>query len=75
MAENKMGQVAEMFGKEFGEYFKIKNGGKDDKDDSVYSFESCGVVWWEHGKQTNTLIIVDWLLEDLLTGRAVIVDD
>ena len=65
MTGNKMSEVARQFGKGLGEYFKIK----DDVNESVYSFESCGVVWWEAGKNGNSLIIMDNILADLMTGR------
>lgn len=71
MAENKMAEIAQRFGKKLGEYFKIK----DDVNDSIYSFESCGIVWWQSGKSGNSLIIMDSVLADLIIGRKEIAAD
>lgn len=71
MMENKMGEIAQRFGKKLGEYFKIK----DDVNNSIYSFESCGVVWWQSGKNGNSLIIMDSVLADLITGRKEVDDE
>lgn len=64
MAENKMKQVAVMFGKELGEEFAVKN------KRSIYyhlAFTDKGLTFF--GKTQ------DIILRHLLTGKAVIVDD
>lgn len=74
MAENKMKQVAQMFGKELGERFRVKDLQGQVKE-SIFSFESCGLMWWNNGKSGNSLIFMDSVLCDLLAGRAVIADE
>lgn len=64
MAENKMAQVASMFGKELGEEFAVKN------QRSIYyhlAFTEKGLTFFGKTK--------DITLRHLLTGEAVIVDE
>jgi hypothetical protein len=71
MAENKMEQVAMMFGKKLGEEFSVKD---KYKTEWHCKFTKCGLLyldktffdWQESG---------DYLLQFLLTGRAVIVNE
>ena len=69
-AENKMEQVAEMFGKRLGERFTVER--DHDRFDCRFmkhGFETFGVY-------ENPYMDFDcFILEDLLTGRAVIVND
>ena len=74
MAENKMAEVAKLFGKELGEKFRVKDLQGQVKE-SIFSFESCGLMWWNNGKSGNSLIFMDGVLCDLLASRAVIADD
>ena len=74
MNENKMEQVAALFGKRLGEKFKLQDL-EGEKKQSIYSFESCGLMWWNSGKSGNSLIFADSVLVDLLAGRGVIVDE
>lgn len=74
MAESRMEQVAAMFGKKLGEKFRVKDLQGQVKE-SIYSFESCGLMWWNNGKSGNSLIFMDGVLCDLLASRAVIVDE
>ncbi len=72
MTENKMSEVAAMFGKKLDEEFKIKYG------DSL-AFEAA-VKFTKKNFRVKHLLQDYWswdneLLADLLTGRAVIVDD
>ena len=70
MAENKMEQVAAMFGKKLGERFTVER----DYDRFDCEFATCGFV--TYGAYENPYMDFDGLiLEDLLTGRAVIVDE
>lgn len=70
MAENKMEQVAAMFGKQLDERFTVKR----DYDRFDCEFATCGFV--TYGAYENPYMDFDGLiLEDLLTGRAVIVDE
>lgn len=66
MSENKMEQVAAMFGKKLGEEFKMKMG------DAIFMAKIT-----EHGLVVNDCQYHHWaaMLTDLLTGQAVIVDD
>ena len=43
--------------------------------ESIFSFESCGLMWWNAGESGNSLIFMDGVLCDLLASRAVIVDE
>jgi hypothetical protein len=73
MAENKMEQVAAMFGKKLDEEFKIKYG-------DGLAFEAA-VKFTKKNFRVKHLPLQDYwswdneLLADLLTGKAVIVDD
>jgi hypothetical protein len=70
MAENRMEQVAAMFGKKLGERFTI-----------VRDYDRFDCRFMKHGLETfgvyeNPYMDFDcFILEDLLTGRAVITDD
>jgi len=74
MNENKMAEVAGLFGKKLGEKFRVKDLQGQVKE-SIFSFESCGLMWWNNGKSGNSLIFMDGVLCDLLAHRAVIVGD
>lgn len=74
MAENKMAEVARLFGKELGEKFRVKDLQGQVKE-SIFSFESCGLMWWNNGKSGNSLIFMDGVLCDLLAHRAVIINE
>lgn len=70
MAENKMEQVAALFGKKLGEEFIVKTRYKGDlkckfTNRGLYYFDECVHFW---GNTSS------YILEDLLTGRVVIVD-
>ena len=68
--QNKMAQVAQMFGKKLGERFTIYRDNK--KIDAM--FMPSG--FWLMGAYENPYVDVDaFVLMDLLTGRAVIVED
>lgn len=67
-----METVAHLFGKNLGEKFRLKN---SKGVENIYSFESCGLMWWNSGETSNTLVFMDNLLCDLMAGREVIVDD
>jgi hypothetical protein len=66
MAENKMAEVAKMFGKELGEEFKI-----------LYKDENYTAYFRNEGLRVRGLFCLTWdnALVALLTGKAVIVDD
>ena len=69
MAENKMEQVAELFGKKLGENFRVKN---EPYNDYVFTEEGLYVVntsnVWVPTQEPRTL-------HDLLTGKAEITKD
>jgi hypothetical protein len=70
MAENKMAEVAKMFGKRLGERFQVKI------DNQIYdcSFREYGFD--SYGAYENPYLSFDaFILQELLTGTAVIVDD
>lgn len=70
MAENKMAEVAAMFGKKLGERFTVKR----DHDRFDCEFSTCGFM--ARGAYENPYMDFDcFILEDLLIGKAVIVDD
>lgn len=73
MNENKMAEVARLFNKKLGEKFKIKNS-RGEVEKSLYSFESCGLMWWNAGENGNSLIFMDNVLCDLLAHRAEIIN-
>ena len=73
MNENKMAEVARLFNKKLGEKFKIKNS-RGEVEKSFYSFESCGLMWWNAGENGNSLIFMDKVLCDLLAHRAEIIN-
>lgn len=70
MAENKMAQVAELFGKKLGERFKIRYGDINKTLTDEYIFTPNGLRF-KRGK--NLIIPHNCILEDLLTGEAEIV--
>ena len=70
MAENKMEQIARMYDKRLGERFTVK------VDNRLYdcSFEEYGFN--SYGAYENPYLSFDaFILQELLTGTAVIVDD
>ena len=70
MAENKMEQVAALFGKRLGERFTVER----DHDRFDCRFMKNGLETF--GAYENPFMDFDvCILEELLTGRAVIVDD
>jgi hypothetical protein len=66
MNNNKMAEVAKMFGKELGEEFKI-----------LYKDENYTAYFRKEGLRVRGLFCLTWdnALVALLTGKAVIVDD
>lgn len=67
---NKMEVVAALFGKELGKRFTVER----DHDRFDCEFAPCGFM--ARGAYENPYMDFDcFILEDLLTGRAVIVDD
>jgi hypothetical protein len=66
MNDNKMAEVAKMFGKELGEEFKI-----------LYKDENYTAYFRKEGLRVRGLFCLTWdnALVALLTGKAVIVDD
>jgi hypothetical protein len=72
MSENKMAEVAKMFGKKPGEGFLVKSvGGKIVK--CMFGDES---LWYADidGEYVSAFFVSDTLLRQLITGEAVIVD-
>ena len=70
MAENKMEQVAALFGKKLNERFTVRY------DNCLFDckFTDCGFI--SYGAYDNPYLDFDtFILQDLLVGRAVIVDD
>lgn len=70
MAENKMEVVAALFGKELGERFTVRY------DNCLFDckFSECGFI--SYGAYDNPYLDFDtFLLQDLLVGRAVVVND
>jgi hypothetical protein len=73
MAENKMEQVAALFGKKLGESFAVKNKYYVCKD---MIFDVSGVRISKSFKRNDKITTFETeLLRELLTGEAVIVDD
>lgn len=69
MAENKMEQVAAMFGKDLGEEFKVKWEGIDGKIyHALYHFSNLGIIKGQNDSDVCMLNI-------LLTGKAEIEED
>ena len=69
MAKNKMEAVAQLFGKQLGERFTVER----DHDRFDCEFATCGFM--ARGAYENPYIAFDcFILEDLLTGRAVIIN-
>jgi hypothetical protein len=66
MNNNKMAEVAKMFGKELGEEFKI-----------LYKDENYTAYFRKEGLRVRGLFCLTWdnALVALLTGKAVIIDD
>ena len=75
MAENKMEQVAAMFGKQLGERFIVERDyGRFDCEFAACGFVTYGFV--TYGAYENPYLnFDDLILEDLLTGRAVIINE
>ena len=71
MAENKMANVAAMFGKKLGEKFEVKSAIRNSYSATVVFTPSGLFISNAGGLVINRMTI----LEDLLTGEAVIVDD
>lgn len=68
--ENKMAEVAKLFGKKLGEEFTVEH----DHDRFDCEFGLCGFI--ARGAYENPYMAFDcFILEDLLTGEAVIVDE
>jgi len=69
-AENKMAAVAQLFGKELGERFTVRY------DTYLFDckFTDCGFT--SYGAYDNPYLDCDaFILQDLLVGRAVVVND
>lgn len=67
---NKMEVIAALFGKKLGERFTVER----DHDRFDCEFSTCGCL--EHGAYENPYMDFDcFILEDLLTGKAVIVNE
>lgn len=71
MAENKMEQVAALFGKKLGEEFKLLSKYKDKVD---CKFTKRGLMYLDKNF-FDWQVSGDILLTDLLTGKAVIIND
>jgi hypothetical protein len=71
MAENKMSQVAEMFGKKLGEEFTVKGRYKN----KIHCIFCKDGLRYHNGVVIEWQKVADYILTDLLTGKAVIVDD
>ena len=70
MTENKMEQVAKLFNKELGERFSVKV----NNEVCYCSFEEYGFN--SYGAYTNPYFDFDaFILQELLTGTAVIIDE
>ncbi len=71
MAENKMAEVSRLFGKELGEEFTLLSKYKDKID---CKFTKRGLMYLDKNF-FDWQVSGDILFTDLLTGKAVIVDD
>jgi len=71
MAENKMAEVAKLFGKKLGEEFTLMSKYKDKID---CKFTKRGLMYLDKNF-FDWQVSGDILLTDLLTGKAVIVDE
>ena len=71
MAENKMEQVAAMFGKALGEEFTVKHNEIYDGKRNKAKFTEKGFYVFKRRVWNEDL----WIFFKLLTGEAVIVDD
>lgn len=69
MAENKMGQVAQMFGKKLGEEFNVEWKGK--KVMVMFDVDYLCIMNFGYGWHT----VQDEILRKLITGKAVIIDE
>ena len=68
MAENKMEQVAALFGKKLGEEFKVKWEGTDgEMYHAIYHFSNLGIIKGRNDSNRG-------MLTALLTGQAEIVE-
>jgi hypothetical protein len=72
MAENKMSQIAKMYGKKLGEEFKVKcTTGKIIQ----CRFSKKGLWYQEIDQWNHNWFITDMLIAQLIRGEAVIVDE
>ena len=69
---NRMADVARLFNKKLGEEFKVKTKYRDVE---KYRFTTKGVVYYDDMLQGWSKYPVSSILQLLLTGEAVIVDD
>lgn len=70
MAENKMEAVAQLFGKKLGERFTVKY------DNDLFDCKFAEYGFDTYGAYDNPYLNFDaFILQDLLVGRAVIVND
>lgn len=74
MAENKMEQVAAMFGKQLGEEFKVKVDCTIEKI-ILCRFSKKGLCYQEDEKWNYEWFITDMVMAQLICGEAVIVDE
>ena len=68
MLENKMPEVARLFGKKLGEVFSVEYPGRNRNFASCCYFKTNGLFCEDRGP-------CEIMLNDLLTGRAVIIDE
>ena len=71
MAENKMAEVAKLFGKKLDEEFKVKILQKREEYWCRFAYAGLEVAGWDKVYTKNDV----WLLHELITGTAVIVDE
>jgi hypothetical protein len=70
---NRMAEVAKMFGKKMGEEFVIQSGSQFRGRFTKEGLE--GAEGYEWNEKNWTYELGSWLLTDLLTGKAVILDE
>jgi hypothetical protein len=70
---NRMAEVAKMFGKKMGEEFVIQSGSQFRGRFTKEGLE--GAEGYEWNEKNWTYELGSWLLTDLLTGKAVIIDE
>ena len=73
MGENHMEEIAKMFGKKMDEEFVIQSGSQFRGRFTKEGIE--GAEGYEWNEKNWTYELGSWLLTDLLTGRAVIIDE